>query len=548
MSALIQLQLSLARIFREALPVSTSLESPQAIKTLQKINQELDSISSTPPTASIAQVVAAYRRSQKVASFHDLKYVCYGAAIQMQDGWCVLGDDKLRDKLLAEIEHLSESKRFKCFQALLSSYFVFARYDEQTSKAAQVGWETLRNWLACQRAQFQCDGVNKRPRLPGWFTVLTRHENLLTNKPCDRYGIDILQGDNSSIEEARQGLGIPRDSWVMQEAILSQMKASEALGDDQFKTHLDPLLKLVLGKTKVEISDILKRRAIGLLISRYARCVSKPEQPALRDAAVVIIGNPWLKRTAWDAWVKKTDGHPDNESREMVNGWLKRRLITDFFAVLSEDGRADQRRLKYWLRFETVIEDLWLALGPDAMRNRSKPYQDLRERAVGRLLSLENSGPPNNNAFIMRMGNWLIVEFGITGNACYVYPLNPAPFVLQAKSVSLNKLKNKNIGEPHNHIANGWESNFDRAICEKVGYYPQGVVPPRVVQHIANNDSHNLSYVEQYVKRFSLRTEDDRGSGGAFWVHTQKGNHPEVDRNLESWKFKYKPGRGWWRE
>lgn len=548
MNELVHLQSSLAQIFREALPASLSWENPKAVKNLQEINYQLEGVSSAPSSASIAQVVAAYRRSQNLDS-RNLKYVCYGAVMRMQDGWCVLGDDRLRDKLLVDVEHLDElRRRFKCFEALLRSYFAFALYDEQTSETAKAGWEALRDWLARQREQFQREGEHWRLRLPNWFGLLTNHENLLTNKPCDRYGADMLRGDNSVIEEARQCLGIPGDSWVMEETILSQMRAAANFGDAPFKAHLDQLLKVAQGQTSVAVSDILKRRAIAVLVSRYARCASKPEQPTLRDAAVSIIGNPWLKRVAWDAWVKKSEGLPDDEAREMVNGWLKRRLITDFFAVLSEDGRADQRRLKYWLRFETVIEDLWLALGPDAMRNMSKPYQELRERAVGRLLSLENSSPSNNNAFIMRMGDWLIVEFGITGNACYVYPLNPPPFVLQGKAVSLYKLKNRNLGEPHNHIANGWERNFDQAICSKVGYQPQGVIPPRAVQHTVNNDSHNLSYVEQYVKKFLLRTEDHRGSGGAFWVHTQKGDHPEVDRNLESWKFKYKQGRGWWRE
>lgn len=552
MSELTQLQSSLARIFREALPASTSWENSKAVKKLQVFNQELDGLAPEPPTASIAQVVAEYRRSRCVASYHDLKYLCYGAAMQMPDGWSVLGNEELRGKLLADVEHLDESRRrLKCFQALLSSYFAFARYDEQTPKAAQAGWETLRDWLARQRAQFQRDGVNENPRLPGWFAVLTEHATLLTSAPCDRYGVDLLHGDGSSIEKARQGLGIPSDSWVMEETILSQMKAAVALGDDPFKTHLDPLLKLVLGQTEMKVSDLLKRRAIALLISRYARCVSKPEQPAMRDAAVGIIGNPWLKRTTWDAWVKIACEQPDDEAREMVNGWLTRQLITDFFALLSTDGQVDQRRLNYWLRFVPAIEGTpWLALGPDARQNNNQPYRELRERAKGRLLRLDNPGASSNNAFIMKIGEWLIVEFGVTGHACYVYPATPVPFLLGGAAISLHDLKDRSRGDwlRHKDGLNSWERNFDQAICSKVGYHPQGVVPPRVRQHIINNDNHNLSYVEQYVKKFSLRTEDHRDSGGAFWVYTQKGDHPEVDRNLESWKFKYKQGRGWWRE
>lgn len=551
MSELIQLQSSLARIFGEALPASSSWANLQAVKKLQEINKRLDGVSAVPSSASILQVVAAYRRSRRVASFRDMKYVCYGAAMPMQDGWCVLGDEKLRDKLLADVEQLDESRRrLKCFQALLSGYFSFADYDEQTP--AHTGWKILRHWLARQRTQFQRDGTHKKIRLPGWFAVLTEHENLLTDRPCDRYGEDMLRGDNSSIEEARLGLGIPGDSWVMQEAILSQMKAAVALPDDQFKSNLDPLLTLVQGKTAVRVSDLLKHRAIAVLISRYTRCTNKPEQPEMRDAAVSIIGNPWLKRTAWDAWVKNSNDQPDNEARELVNGWLTRQLITDFFELLSLDGQADDRRLKYWLRFVPMIEGTpWLALGPDAMRNNSQPYRDLRERAKGRLLRLDNPGASGNNAFIMEIGKWLIVEFGVTGNACYVYPATPMPFSLGGVAISLHELKDKNLGESLRHADghNSWENNFDQAICPKIGYPASTASKQATQSRTARADvSDNFLYVEQYVKKFSIRSVDSRVAGGAFWVLTQKGLHPEVDRNLESWGFKYKENRGWWKQ
>ncbi|MFA6920935.1 MAG: EH signature domain-containing protein [Gallionella sp.] len=549
MNELAQLQSSLSHVFCEVLSTSLSWENLKSVKRLQEINGKLDGLSSAPTNTSINEVVAAYRSSQRVTTFRELKYLCYGFATRMQDDWVLLGNDKLRGDLLVDVERLSESRqRLRCFQALLSSYFSFSRYDEQTTKEAFAGWEILRDWLARQRTQFALDGRNGKIRLPNWFIALTKHENLLTNNPCHRYGEDMLHGNNSKIEEARQCLGILTDSWVMEETILSQVRAAAEFGDDPFKSHLENLLKLVQGQTEVKVSPLLKIRAVALLVSRYALCTSKLEHPALRDAAVSIVGNPWLKRMAWDAWVKKIDGQPDSEAREMVNGWLKRRLITDFFAVLSEDGQADQRRLNYWLRFEPAIEDLWLALGPDAMRNRSQPYRELRERSVGRLLRLDNSGPSNNNAFIMRIGNCLIVEFGITGNACYLYHLQPVPFDLNANSIHLSALKNKKLGVPHNHVAIGWENNFDQAICPKVGYRPSfsnAPTNPTIPSQVAG---HNFSYVDQYVKKFAIRTENNRGAGGAFWVLTQKGKHPEIDRNLESWGFKYKPERGWWKQ
>ncbi|PIQ56144.1 MAG: hypothetical protein COW02_01625 [Comamonadaceae bacterium CG12_big_fil_rev_8_21_14_0_65_59_15] len=563
MNNLAQLQFSLTRIFRKELAAASRWENSDAIKRLKKINHEMDGMSTVPASNSLTQVVAAYRRTRNVNNFRDLKYVCYGAALQLpEDGWCVLGNEKLRDKLFADIEQLGEPRRrFKCFQALLSSYFSFALYDEHTSEAARNGWEALRFWLAYKRVQFQRDGAKNLLCLPGWFAVLTEHVMLLTSTPCDRYGEELLRGDGTSIENARQGLGIPGDSWVMEEAILSQMKAAIALGDALFKIHLDSLLKLVLGQMEVKVSDLLKRRAIALLISRYARCASKPEQPVLRDAAVSIIGNPWLKRTAWDAWVKNSNDQPDDEARELVNGWLTRQLITDFFELLSADGRADQRRLNYWLRFVPAIEGTpWLALGPDSLRNNTQPYRDLRERANGHLLRLENPGSTSNNAFIMKMGEWLIVEFGMMGNACYVYPATPMPFSLGGVVISLHDLKDKYRGESlrHQDGLSSWESNFDQAICPKVGHWPSSKIPNitkiwKVVQPESNKlnvvmpQSDTALNIEKFAADWKLKIEDNRPAGGALWVCTDD-SRAAISYALKNWGFRYKYGKGWWRE
>ena len=564
MDELNQLRESLERIFHAALPVAKNFENHEAVNDLLKINKDLNGVGSAPSNSTLSQVIAEYRKSGTVEKFRDLKNVCYGSTLRMLDGWCLLAEDEFREKLLHEVEHLTESRlRLKCFQALLSSYFAFPLYDEQTSESAHSGWEKLRVWLNRLRGQFQQEGMNKKLRLPAWFTVLTSHDNLLTNKPCDRYGSEMLRDNHSSLEEARQGLRIQRESWVMEETILSLMQTAAELDDVPFQTQLDQLMKIAQGQTDAKVSELLKRRSIAILVCRYAHCKVKPEHPTLRDAAIEIIGNPWLKKTQWDAWVKKHDGQPDNEAREMVNGWLTRQLITDFFELLSADGQADQRRLKYWLRFVPAIEGTpWLALGPDSMNNNTQPYRELRERAKGRLLRLENPGASNNNAFIMKMGDWLIVEFGVKGNACYVYPATPMPFTLGKTAISLYDLKNRDKGSPYRH-ADGhklWESNFDQAICPKIPYWPSRAAPNTKQSINSTLGSSSLNRVsppdhEFNVKElldlaaeYHLQIEDHRSKNGALWVNIEKERNLKVDQWLQKWGFKYKQGRGWWRE
>ncbi len=159
------------------------------------------------------------------------------------------------------------------------------------------------------------------------------------------------------------------------------------------------------------------------------------------------------------------------------NEWLTRQLITDFFNLPSTKGHSDQRRLNYWLRFVPVIEDTpWLALGSDAMANDSQLYRDMRERADSRLLTLENPGAPDNNAFIMKMGEWLIAEFGY-GAPCYMCPAMPMASSLERGNISQEEIRNMghiNQGELLRHLDghdhNPWEINFDQSICQKVKF------------------------------------------------------------------------------
>ncbi len=569
MNELIQLRSSLARIFSEALPVSVSWESTQAVKHLQEINQKLNGISSAPLRASIAQVVAIFRKSRKVVSFHDLKYVCYGVVMPMKDGWCVLGDDQLRDELLANIDNLSESrKRFRCFQALLSSYFSFARYNEQTSKAAHTGWEILRGWLWRQRTLFQWDNKADELRKSGWFVILAKNENLLTNKPCDRYGEDLLRGDNSNLEEAKQSLGIPIDSWMMEETILSQMRSAASLSDTPFKSHIDQLLNVINGQTSIVVSELLKRRAIAVLVSRYARCDSKPEHPAMRDAAVFIIGNPWLKQTAWDAWVRKPDEQPDVDARKMINSWITKRLITDFFELLSVDGKAVQRRLNYWLKYESQIEGLWFVLGTNSWgKDAYDPrYKAVRDRSdASQWLEMSNVTNKDSNAFVMRIGDKLVIEFGLTGNACFFYSAEPMPFVL-GRAISERRLKihNQNgIGKKLSHQGS-WEWSFDSIMrggvkswsIPSTAHSSCQVTQPIITQQNQfprdQTPTHHGGFDEaafwDRVNLISLPTEDCRNKGGALWVNILQTRYPTEDQWLESLGFKYKPARGWWKE
>ena len=561
---------------------------PQAMqRTLAEVLLRHDNPVERVDDTTIENSIIAFRTTRKFDGFRDLKYVCLGAADAI-GGRRVLADKRLRETLLEAAQAGNPRRRMKCFQSLLRSYWKFPLNDEEHTKLDKEGWDDLRTWLLQRRSELE----REKMRVPSWFKVLYQHANLLGERPCERYGKALLQGDGSLLNEAVQGLAIPRESWVLEEAVFAQMKAGANLGEAAFQDTLPQLLAIATGNTGIVVSKSLATRCLAILVARYSGCRSKPEHLALRDASIAAIGNPWLRRAAWDAHVLNDQGKPHHEAREMVNSWLRRRLIRDFFELLSEDGAADSRRLNYWLRFEPMIEGMWFALGSRATNRKGADFHDFRVRAKGLCFNLSQT-VAENNAFIMRMGDFVVVEFGIKGNACFLFKWNALPPQLAAylanpqegSSVSIHNLKVRKNEDRKVHNSSGgqsWEQRFDEWICPLLGSRPsekpfklsgaqERTVSPResVAKPIVETPKSSAfdrirktagltvdsvpvfrfseSVFNNLVRSHDLQCEDNRHNSGALWVK-EINLDTTVIQQLKRWGFRQKAGRGWWKE
>lgn len=511
-------------------------------RMVERVRQRHDGPGLPPDPATIASAVAHFRRTGQPDGWRGLKRVCFGAGSPDERGWCVLSDKPMRDRLIALAQGQEEArKRVRCFQSLLSSYWSFplASADEKS----RAGWLALREWLDSRLLSVVRDAA----RTPGWLSTLAANRNLLRDDPCAKYGAKLLAGDGSEFHAAIAGLGIPSDSWVPEEAVIAQMRAGAVLGHDRFRETLQGLLAVATGKAGLVPSRSLQTRCVAILVSRYAKIPGQPEHMALRDAAVNIIGNPWLRRASWDASVVDERGRPDDGAREMVYGWLKRRLIKDFFELLSEDGAGDSRRLDYWLRFEPFVDDMWFALGANARWRRGENFEDFRNRAKGRLLNLEST-TADNNAFVMRMGDHVAVEFGETGNALYMFRWDGLPPAVSQKllsgkeraDVTIHQLKSSEralMTKRHRDspkAMESWEQKFDAAICPLLGQRPKG--RPAFVPEL-----------EAILKGYGVEGEDRRPQGGALWVLADD-SHSAFSSKVRALGFRYRSGKGWYKE
>jgi len=504
-------------------------------------------------TRSIMAAINHFRATGKVENLRDLKYVCLGLCAVDEQGNSVVGDAGLRDILKGLVNGITEPRlRIRNFQALLSSYWSFPLNGKQTTPRAKAGWAMLREWLL---AEYERLCRSREPK-PIWFAALSKHRQLLSEQLCDHFGPALMRGDASGLRDAVESLAIPVGSWVQEEAVIAQMRAGCALIDQSFKSTLDSLIDIGSGRGGVELGVSLRVRCMALLVSRYARCSERPEHAALRDTAVAVIGNPSVHRPQWDAWVVDAQGQPDRQSREMLAGWLKRELIKNFFALLSADGAGDSRRLDYWLNFEPFIDRMWFGLGTNALYDQRQAYVDFKSRATGHLLKLTET-KPSNNAFVMRVGRYLLVEFGETGNAMFVFAWDalaqPLRETLESgrlqAEVSIYALKGRdNVNRLIHHHSEtpSWEQTFDAYLGPLTGRLPNPV-PQRPTVLPARMDGFSDSNWKFFVTINNLRVVDNRGKQGALWV--LGANQPDnVVTQLRAWKFKPRAPRGWYKE
>lgn len=329
---------------------------------LVNIKSVFDSPTGDLPKNSIAKVLQTYRQTETLESFLELKYACFGVG-QDLDGWRLLDDEILFSKLLDSVDTLREQPRrlLKCYQGLLSGYFAYPLHFGEDKNGRQ-NFERLRDYLKQWLSVIKTIERKTAP-MPAWLATLIDHDNLLDEKSCDRYVEQLLKGEASELQKTFQAMGITRESWVWEEALLAQVNITCAWDDARFRESVEPILVTVQANDETMISERLAVHCVSALVVRYVQCISKPEHATLRNVADKRIGNPWLKRAAWDAYVKKEDGTPYEEARAMISEWLDRRgagRLTN-----NEDGTlTDNKTGVVWL---SDVHGLGRQSWPEAM-------------------------------------------------------------------------------------------------------------------------------------------------------------------------------------
>lgn len=507
------------------------------------------------------EAVRKFWETQEIPTFRDAYLLSWGLCLPHRPkGPCVLEDRSRFQSVLDGVDTwtVRPSAYRRCYQGLVRSYFTYDASAPSAPPVAKGNWKLLRDYLGDRSEFIRVPGVN-----PDWVPTAIGNRQLFGADPCAPYVDQLLRGDRAAIDHLCSQLGIAKTSWFLRELVLAQVQAATKLGHTQFVALMPRLLSLLAG------NEVLRDMGLVLILDRYVKVPGSQLNLSLKESSVDWWGNPWLpsNETRWGAVTA--------EARTMVEVWLTLEFIESFFTLLAEDGLGDPRRMNFWKRYVKAIGSVEFALGATARNSHSPDFVALRQKMDGLICKLD--APGTNNAFIMRIGNLVAVEFSGLGNAFYGYdsrqPLHfdtGQPLLLPVNAANSLKHSDKPgciLKMSHQdgiHNWDEWEQMFEATLVQEFGIKPGTAAPaaaprafrdpapqpPNVRPNVQAATEVGQPYSRAVLNRFAqargLQVDDKTHQGGSLWVRPYSDD-ASINKVLKRWGFLPKVGKGWWK-
>lgn len=277
---------------------------------------------------------------------------------------------------------------------------------------------------------------------------------------------------NTPIKEATKALSLP-ESWFsypyFSKVIVAYYdKKQNALSNqiDDFESALD----------SHKNSNTNKR-----IVSKFIIQANKPEYAILQDKvkhlAFKFIGDPENK-SLWSDFFSATDKEKSDllNARKILNEWITRQFINVFF----NECLNDERRKRFWLKYAPQISS-FKVYGPSFTKTLLKKDERIAEYLEARFTTVYSTR--DLSAFILYIGEYMIIEFSNEGFACCAYKLSSLNRpTLNRKLNSVEELRNSSLPLAIQSDANyyytseegrlfhnsNWEHKFNHWLKEKV--------------------------------------------------------------------------------
>ncbi|MFC4861231.1 type I Zorya anti-phage system protein ZorC [Pseudomonas sp. MAHUQ-62] len=461
-----------------------------------------------PPREKRLLALSKFKRRQPLTS-SEWRLVFAGLSDDDELNLPVLEDDQLFGRVHREVSERIEQQKLsrRDWLALCFSYFA---YDGE--KPADNGnWCVLRSDI-----DRGFDAVKQRiGREKEWMRIVDQHRELFGEQAGVRLAEDIFAGRAQDLSALQAIAQVPDSSWLWQRIFAVLLSRIFHLDDDAFLQRLPELVALG------QLNTRYLNQVLSACLTRYHRSRFREQSSSLlKQAALEHWGSPQM-RSKQNAWLQ----YVEQPVCAMVVAWFAKEDLEHFFTLLKGEAEVDQSRLFYWLRFANQMSYTRIVMGGDAWHDRSSDFVAFREKNKGRLSQL-TGGPSHNNAVVMQIGNYFFVEFSGTGNACYVYRADSAPFnpdksvlglatELKQPARALKRMSHSPAPRRHN-LVEGWLEKFDIEL-KSLGITPQAVGSARSAEPSSTQQSidQQLAALLQHV---DYRLVDNRNKGGALQV------------------------------
>ena len=296
-------------------------------------------------------------------------------------------------------------------------------------------WETKFQKSLVQLEQFI---ANKLENYSGNRSTLISFKN--NKRYFNSKNGDLILGDtiaklNIPIQEATRILGVP-ESWFDYPYFSKVIVTYYERNKNRISNEIDNLNEVLLTHN----SSTTNKRLISKIIIQANQPQFVTIQDQIKKIAFTQIGDPSTVSN-WTAFENATEIERSEiiEARNILNEWITQQFINVFFNVCIND----ERRKKFWLRFASKISS-FKVYGPLHTKNILKRDERIAEYVDARFETVTSK--KDVSAFILYIGDYMLIEFSNEGYAFYAYKINsPYKPSLSCQLNSVDDLRNASM-------------------------------------------------------------------------------------------------------
>lgn len=282
------------------------------------------------------------------------------------------------------------------------SLFLFKNWDSNFQKSI----EKLREFISQKIEKY--NGNNSG------LLALRNSKQFFSSKNGDIILGDTIAKLNKPIQEATKILGVP-ESWISLPYFSRTIVTFYERSKNTIANEIDDLIEALLKHN----SSITNKRLISKIIIQANEAQFSILQDKIKPIAFAHIGDP-SNTSRWAAFENASDIEKSEliQARNILDEWIAKQFIDIFFRVCIND----KRRKRFWLKVASKNKVSFKVYGPTCTKNILKRDDRIVDYLDGRFQTVSSNR--DVSAFILYIGDYMLIEFSDAGYAFYAYKLS----------------------------------------------------------------------------------------------------------------------------